>query len=169
MVPPGRTGPWRTRCCLLTAFAAAALPLPTKPEMRILTQVSAPIRGMLDHGVNAGAQVSSSAVIGRGSQIDAGAIIGRDVKVGEGCHVGYHAVLGAGVVVGNDCRIGAHTTISNALIGERVEIASCVSIGGQGFGFVTGPTSLLRMPQVGRVIVEDDVEIGANCAIDRER
>jgi UDP-3-O-[3-hydroxymyristoyl] glucosamine N-acyltransferase len=121
----------------------------------------------IEPGVNAGAQVSSSAVIGRGSQIDAGAIIGRDVKVGEGCHVGYHAVLGAGVVVGNDCRIGAHTTISNALIGERVEIASCVSIGGQGFGFVTGPTSLLRMPQVGRVIVEDDVEIGANCAIDR--
>jgi UDP-3-O-[3-hydroxymyristoyl] glucosamine N-acyltransferase len=121
----------------------------------------------IEPGIDAGAQVHPSAVIGRGSQIDAGAIIGRDVQVGEGCHVGYHAVLGAGVVVGNDCRIGAHTAICNALIGKRVEIASCASIGGQGFGFVAGPTGLLRILQVGRVIVEDDVEIGASCAIDR--
>ena len=121
----------------------------------------------IEPGIHASAQVHPSAVIGRGSQIDAGAIIECDVRIGDGCHVGYHAVLGPGVVLGNDCRIGAHTAIGNALIGERVEIGSCVSIGGQGFGFVTGPSGLLRVLQVGRVIVEDDVEIGANCAIDR--
>lgn len=93
--------------------------------------------------------------------------IGRGAKVGEGCHIGYHAVLGTGVVVGDGCRIGAYTVISNALIGRRVDIASCVGIGGQGFGFVPGPTGPLRMLQLGRVIIEDDVEIGANCAIDR--
>jgi UDP-3-O-[3-hydroxymyristoyl] glucosamine N-acyltransferase len=71
------------------------------------------------------------------------------------------------VVVGDDCRIGAETSISNAIIGARVEIAGCGSIGGPGFGFVPGPTGPLRMLQVGRVIVENDVAIGANCAIDR--
>jgi UDP-3-O-[3-hydroxymyristoyl] glucosamine N-acyltransferase len=70
-------------------------------------------------------------------------------------------------VLGDGCRIGANTVISHALIGARVEIASCVSIGGQGFGFEPGPHGLLRMLQLGRVIIEDDVEIGANCAIDR--
>jgi UDP-3-O-[3-hydroxymyristoyl] glucosamine N-acyltransferase len=121
----------------------------------------------LEPGIHVTAQIHPSAVVGRGSQIDAGAVIGRDVTIGERCHIASYAVLGACVTVGDDCRIGAHTTISNALIGARVEIASCGSIGGQGFGFVTGPTGLLRMLQVGRVIIENDVEIGANCAIDR--
>jgi UDP-3-O-[3-hydroxymyristoyl] glucosamine N-acyltransferase len=118
-------------------------------------------------GIHEAAQVYPGAVIGRGAQIDAGAIIGPDAKVGEDCHIGFHAVLGTGVVVGDNSRIGAHSTVSNALIGQRVDIASSVSIGGQGFGFVPGPTGLLRMLQLGRVIIEDDVEIGANCAIDR--
>jgi UDP-3-O-[3-hydroxymyristoyl] glucosamine N-acyltransferase len=99
--------------------------------------------------------------------VDFGAVIGRDVKIGERCHIGSHAVLDAGVVIGDDCRIGAQTAIGNSLIGDRVEIASCSSIGGQGFGFVAGPRGPLRMLQVGRVIIENDVEIGSNCAIDR--
>lgn len=118
-------------------------------------------------GLAASAQIHPTAVIGAGSQIDAGAVIGQDAKLGERCHVGCHAVLGRGVVVGDDCRIGANTAISNALIGARVEISSCVTIGGQGFGFVPEARGLLRMLQIGRVIIEDDVEIGANCAIDR--
>ncbi len=121
----------------------------------------------LEPGVDPTAQIASTAVIGRGSQIEAGAVIGHDVTVGERCYIGYHAVLGPGVVVGDECRIGAHTAISNALIGARVEIGSSGSIGGQGFGFVAAPTGLMRMRQIGRVIVENDVEIGANCAIDR--
>jgi UDP-3-O-[3-hydroxymyristoyl] glucosamine N-acyltransferase len=76
-------------------------------------------------------------------------------------------VIGAGVVIGNDCRVGANSTVSHAVIGARVVIATSVSIGGEGFGFVLGPSGLVRMQQVGRVIIEDDVEIGANCAIDR--
>lgn len=118
-------------------------------------------------GIHATAQIHPSAVLGCGSQIDAGAVIERDVVVGERCHIGFHAVLGQGVTVGDDCRIGPQTAISNALIGARVEIASNSSIGGQGFGFAAGPKGLVRMLQLGRVVIEDDVEIGANCAIDR--
>jgi UDP-3-O-[3-hydroxymyristoyl] glucosamine N-acyltransferase len=121
----------------------------------------------LDPGIAAGARVDATARIGGGSQIDAGALIGPDVEIGARCHIAGNVVLGAGVVLGDDCRIDANTSISYALIGARVEIATGVSIGGQGFGFVPGPKGLVRMLQLGRVIIGDDVEIGANCAIDR--
>jgi UDP-3-O-[3-hydroxymyristoyl] glucosamine N-acyltransferase len=70
-------------------------------------------------------------------------------------------------VLGADCLIEANCSISHAIIGASVRISSCVVIGGEGFGFVPGPRGLLRMRQLGRVIIEDRVEIGANCAIDR--
>jgi UDP-3-O-[3-hydroxymyristoyl] glucosamine N-acyltransferase len=118
-------------------------------------------------GIGAGAQIDSSAKIGAGSEIDMGAVIGPGVEIGQRCHIGSNVVLGPGVVLGDACRIGANSSISYALIGSRFESASGVSIGGQGFGFVPGPNGLVRMLQLGRVIIEDDVEMGANCAIDR--
>lgn len=121
----------------------------------------------LEPGIAAGARVHPTAVIGSGSQIDGGADIGRDVVIGARCHIAANVVLGAGIVLGDDCRIEANSSISYALIGARVEIASGVSIGGQGFGFVPGPKGLVRMLQLGRVIIEDDVDIGANSTIDR--
>ncbi len=121
----------------------------------------------LDPGIAAGACVDPTARIGDGSQIDAGALIGPNVEIGARCHIGGNVVLGAGVVLGDDCRIAANCSVSYALIGSRVDIATGVSIGGQGFGYVPGPKGLVRMLQLGRVIIEDGVEIGANCAIDR--
>jgi UDP-3-O-[3-hydroxymyristoyl] glucosamine N-acyltransferase len=117
--------------------------------------------------VNPGAQVDPSVVIGVGAQVDFGADIGPDVVIGDRCHIASHVVLGPGVVIGNDSRIGAHTAISNALIGARVEIGRSCTIGGPGFGFVSGPRGPLRILQLGRVLIEDDVAIGSNCAIDR--
>jgi UDP-3-O-[3-hydroxymyristoyl] glucosamine N-acyltransferase len=118
-------------------------------------------------GIAASAHIHPTATIGAGSQIEPGAHIGRDVVIGANCYIGSNVVLGAGVVLGDACRIEANTAISYALIGARVAIATGVSIGGQGFGFVPGPKGLMRMLQLGRVIIEDDVDIGANCAIDR--
>jgi UDP-3-O-[3-hydroxymyristoyl] glucosamine N-acyltransferase len=118
-------------------------------------------------GIDPLARVHASATVGEGAQIDAGAVIGQRVVVGARCHIKSNVVLGDGVRLGDDCRIGPNTTISHALIGARVTIESGVSIGAQGFGFVPGPNGLLRMLQLGRVIIGDDVEIGANCAIDR--
>jgi UDP-3-O-[3-hydroxymyristoyl] glucosamine N-acyltransferase len=118
-------------------------------------------------GIAASADIHPTATIGAGSQIEPGAQIGRDVVIGERCYIGPHVVLGAGVVLGDECRVEANTAISYSLIGARVEIATGVSIGGQGFGFVPGPKGLMRILQLGRVIIEDDVDIGANCAIDR--
>ena len=121
----------------------------------------------LEAGIDANARVHSTASVGAGSKIDAGAVIGRGVEIGKRCHVAFNAVLGNGVRLGDDCRIGANTNISHAIIGRRVEIETGVTIGSQGFGFVPNGKGLTRMLQLGRVIIEDDVQIGANCAVDR--
>lgn len=121
----------------------------------------------LEPGIDPAAQIHASARLGAGCQIDAGSNIGAGAEIGERCHIGVNAVIGAGVVLGDDCRVGANTTITHALVGDRVEIGSGVSIGGPGFGFVAGPRGPLRMPQLGRVVIEQDVKIDANCAIDR--
>lgn len=117
--------------------------------------------------ISADARIDPTAVIGKASRIDAGAVVGANAEVGPGCHIACHAVIGSGVVLGSDCAIGANSCISHAIIGARVQIATGASIGGQGFGFVPTPNGRLRIPQLGRVIIEDDVEIGANCTIDR--
>ncbi|MBV8977279.1 MAG: UDP-3-O-(3-hydroxymyristoyl)glucosamine N-acyltransferase [Alphaproteobacteria bacterium] len=118
-------------------------------------------------GIHPRADIADTASIGEGSQIGPGATIGPDARLGRRCHVEANGVIGEGVVIGDDCRIGAGTTISHALIGARVRIGANNSIGGEGFGFVAGPKGLMRVAQLGRVIIENDVRIGGNCAIDR--
>jgi UDP-3-O-[3-hydroxymyristoyl] glucosamine N-acyltransferase len=121
----------------------------------------------LDEGVHPSADIHPTASIGLGSQIGSGVAIGRDVNIGARCRIGSNVVIGEGVVIGDDCVIDANATISHTMIGSRVHISSNVSIGGEGFGFVPGPNGLMRIAQLGRVIIGDGVEIGNNCAIDR--
>ncbi len=118
-------------------------------------------------GIAASAHIAACATIGAAAQIDPGVVIGAGVVIGSGCQIGANTVIGPGVVLGDQCRVGANTTIGHALIGNRAEIGSGASIGGPGFGFEPHETGLVRMLQVGRVIIEDDVDIGANTAIDR--
>jgi UDP-3-O-[3-hydroxymyristoyl] glucosamine N-acyltransferase len=113
------------------------------------------------------AHVDATARMENGVAIDPGAVIGPDVEIGRGAVIGANAVIGAGVRIGRDCSIGAGTTISNCLIGDRVLIHPGCKIGQDGFGFVMGGKGHLKVPQVGRVIIQDDVEIGAGTTIDR--
>jgi UDP-3-O-[3-hydroxymyristoyl] glucosamine N-acyltransferase len=76
-------------------------------------------------------------------------------------------VIGEAVAIGRDCYIGANSSIQFALIGNHVLIHSNVSLGQDGFGFAMGPTGHAKVPQIGRVIIQDNVEIGANTAIER--
>jgi UDP-3-O-[3-hydroxymyristoyl] glucosamine N-acyltransferase len=118
-------------------------------------------------GVHATAVVSDDAVIDPTAEIGPYAVIGARARLGRRCRVGAHTVIGEGVEIDQDCRIGAHVTLSHALLGCRVVIYPGARIGQDGFGFAMTDQGFLSVPQLGRVILEDDVEIGANTAIDR--
>ena len=96
-----------------------------------------------------------------------GVVIGQGARIGRGTQVGPGVVIGPGVSVGRDCRIGANAVIGFALIGDRVSIHAGAVIGEAGFGAAGGPTGVVDLPQLGRVILQDGVTIGANSCVDR--
>jgi UDP-3-O-[3-hydroxymyristoyl] glucosamine N-acyltransferase len=111
--------------------------------------------------------VDTSARIEIGAVIEAGAIVGPEVQIGRGTRIAAGAVIGYRVAIGRDCYIGPGASVTHALIGNRVIVHAGVRIGQDGFGFAMGPSGHYKVRQVGRVIVQDDVEIGANTTIDR--
>lgn len=117
--------------------------------------------------VHPSAIIDASANIGDGVQIDAGAVILEQADIGAGTIVGPAAVIGKSVKVGVDCKIGPGVALSYCEIGARTTIHQGACIGQDGFGFAPSQTRHQKVPQLGRVLIGDDVEIGANCAIDR--
>jgi UDP-3-O-[3-hydroxymyristoyl] glucosamine N-acyltransferase len=113
-----------------------------------------------------GATVHPAARLENGITIDPGAVIGPRAEIGTGTIVGSNVVIGPDVMIGRDCVIGAGSSIMHALIGDRVVIHPGCRIGQDGFGYIAG-SSQLKVPQTGRVIIQNDVEIGAGTAIDR--
>lgn len=118
-------------------------------------------------GVAPGAFVHATAVLEPGVTVDPGAVIGPGAEIGAGTVIQSHAVVGPQVRIGRDCAIGAGASLQSTLIGNRVIIHPGVRIGQDGFGFAMGPKGHMKVPQIGRVIIQDDVEIGANSCIDR--
>ena len=118
-------------------------------------------------GVAAGAVLHPSARLESGVTIDPGAVVGAGAEIGSGTVIGANAVIGANVRIGRNCAIGANASVAHALIGDRVIVHAGCLIGQDGFGFVMGPGGHRKIPQIGRVIIQDDVEIGAGTSIDR--
>jgi UDP-3-O-[3-hydroxymyristoyl] glucosamine N-acyltransferase len=118
-------------------------------------------------GTSPGSFVHPTARLEHGVIVDPGAVVGPHAEVGSGTVVGANAVIGPHVRIGRGCSIGANVTVSHALIGNRVILHPGVKVGQDGFGFAMGPQGHLKVPQVGRVIIQDDVEIGANSTVDR--
>ena len=118
-------------------------------------------------GVHPLALVDPDARVDASAEIGPYAVIEARAEIGPGCRIGAFVSIGAGVSVGRDCRIGSHASISHTLIGDRVYIYPGARVGQEGFSFATTKTGFLSIPQLGRVIVEDDVEVGANATIDR--
>jgi UDP-3-O-[3-hydroxymyristoyl] glucosamine N-acyltransferase len=118
-------------------------------------------------GISPGASIHPDARLEPNVIVDPGAIIGPRAEIGSGTIIGPNSVIGPDVCLGRDCSIGAQVTIVHALIGNRVIIHPGVRIGQDGFGFVPSREGHLKVPQIGRVIIQDDVEIGANTTIDR--
>ena len=113
------------------------------------------------------AVVHASASLGENVTIEPGAVIGAEVEVGTGSVIGANACIGRGCTVGRGCFIGPNVTVSHAHIGDRVILHPGVAIGQDGFGFAMGLPRHEKVPQLGRVIIQDDVEIGANTTVDR--
>ena len=119
-------------------------------------------------GIAPSAIIDPSAHLEDGVIVEPLVVIGADVEIGAGTIVGAGAIIGSGVKIGRDCNVGARTAIQCALIGNNVLIHPGCNIGQDGHGFVFfGPDGHLKVPQTGRVLIQNDVEIGAGATIDR--
>ncbi len=118
-------------------------------------------------GVHASAVVDATASIGEGSEIGAGVAVGPGAEIGRGCRIEANAVIGEAVSVGDGTVIGPNVSLAYCRIGRACQIHAGARIGTRGFGFSMDPEGFVDVPQLGRVIVEDGVEIGANTTIDR--
>jgi UDP-3-O-[3-hydroxymyristoyl] glucosamine N-acyltransferase len=149
--------------CLLTpepyrAFARALLlfyPDALKPKAALAA------------GADNSAMVHPSALVEPGAIVEPGAVVGPEARIGRGTTIAAGSVIGYRVHVGRDGYIGPNASVTHALIGNHVTIHAGVAIGQDGFGFAMGKAGHLKVPQIGRVIIQDGVEIGANTTIDR--
>lgn len=147
------------------------VPNPQKAFARILNHFYPTAAGAASTqttpGVSVNAHIDNTATVEDGAIIEPGAVISANANIGQGTLIGANAVIGAGVQIGRDCSIGPHVSISNALIGNKVTIHSGARIGQEGFGYVSDQDGHHKIHQIGRVIIQDSVDIGANTAIDR--
>jgi UDP-3-O-[3-hydroxymyristoyl] glucosamine N-acyltransferase len=170
----------RAAACLVAAKFAARVPEATaalvvsepyraaaKVTATLFPESARPGSVFGAEGISPGSFVHPQARLEQGVVVDPGAVIGPGAEIGAGTVVAAHAVIGPQVRIGRDCSIGPHASIVHALVGDRVIIHAGVRIGQDGFGFAMGPRGHLKVPQIGRVIVQNDVEIGANTCIDR--
>jgi UDP-3-O-[3-hydroxymyristoyl] glucosamine N-acyltransferase len=113
------------------------------------------------------ALIDPAAIVPDDCDIGPNVVIEPGTLLGRRCRVGANTVIARGVEIGDDCRIGANVTLSHCLIGSRVVLHPGVRIGQDGFGFAPDPRAPIKVPQLGRVLIGDDVDIGANATIDR--
>ena len=114
-------------------------------------------------GIDPSARIAASARLEAGVVVDPGAIVGPDVEIGAGTFVGAGSIIGAGVRIGRGCAIDAAVTLSHALLGDRVVVHAGARLGHAD----NDPAASRRAPSLGRVIVQNDVEIGANATLAR--
>ncbi|TNC09420.1 UDP-3-O-(3-hydroxymyristoyl)glucosamine N-acyltransferase [Methylobacterium terricola] len=170
----------RARACLVSPRFAARVPAGTialvtpqpyrgfaKVLARLFPSAARPTSLFGATGVSPGSFVHPTARLEPGVIVDPGVVIGPEAEIGAGTVLAAGCVVGPGVRIGRACAIGANASVLHAYLGNRVIVHGGARIGQDGFGFAMGPGGHLKVPQVGRVIIQDDVEIGANTTIDR--
>ncbi len=118
-------------------------------------------------GAHPTAVIDPSAIIDPTAEIGPGAVIGAGAHIGAGTSIGPLTYIAPGVVIGKNCRIHAQVTLSHAVLGDRVVIYPGARIGQDGFGFAISESGFTPVPQLGRVLIGEGAEIGANTTIDR--
>jgi UDP-3-O-[3-hydroxymyristoyl] glucosamine N-acyltransferase len=111
--------------------------------------------------------VHPSVSIATGARIHGTSVIAENAEIGPGASIGPNAVIGPGVLIGADCAVGPNCVVTHAILGARTVLLAGAVIGEAGFGFAVAPEGPVRLPQLGRVLIGDDVEIGANACVDR--
>jgi UDP-3-O-[3-hydroxymyristoyl] glucosamine N-acyltransferase len=157
---PQQTGKYQTpssmtaiACASVThAFAGAARLFYPESSLAVWSQKQA---------------IDPSAKIGENVVIAPGVVIGPHAEIGDGTQIGPNTVIGRGVTIGRNCEIGSNATVTHALVGDAVLILPGAQIGSPGFGFASSHHGHVKIPQLGRVIIQDKVEIGACTTIDR--
>ncbi|MCP1199344.1 UDP-3-O-(3-hydroxymyristoyl)glucosamine N-acyltransferase [Notoacmeibacter sp. MSK16QG-6] len=142
-----------------SAFAAVAA--------RLYPQAVTPSPVAGERGVSAQASVDPTAELEDGATVEPFAVIGAGVRIGAASVIAPHAVIGKNVTIGRGCFIGTGVTVQYAHLGDGVIVHAGSRIGQDGFGYVPGPRGLQKVPQIGRVIIQDGVELGANVTVDR--
>lgn len=126
-----------------------------------------PASGFDVSGISEQAIIHPTAILEDDVTVDPLAVIGPDVEIGSGTIIGSGAVIAAGVKIGRDCNIGAGSVLQFTLIGNNVLVHPGCKFGQDGFGFVFGRDKHIKVPQTGRVLIQNDVEVGAGTTIDR--
>ena len=103
----------------------------------------------------------------KSNMISSNTFIHKKARIGKNCKIGFNSFIGPNVIIGDNCLIGDNVSIYFSIIGKNVKIYQGVRIGSEGFGFIMQQNSIQKIPQLGRVIIGDCVEIGANTTIDR--
>jgi UDP-3-O-[3-hydroxymyristoyl] glucosamine N-acyltransferase len=156
---------------LVHLVPAGTIPLVSKRPVSAWARVAALFHPLppLKPGIHPSAVVDPTALVAADAEIGPFVVIGARAEIGARCRIGPLVSIGDGVMIGADTRIGSHVSISHSLIGERVFILPGARLGQDGFGFdpTPTPTGFTSVPQLGRVLIEDDVEIGANSMVDR--
>jgi UDP-3-O-[3-hydroxymyristoyl] glucosamine N-acyltransferase len=118
-------------------------------------------------GVHPTAFVADSTYVDSSAEVGPFALVEAGATIGPRCRIAPHATIAGGVVLGPDCRIGAHASLSHAVLGARVCVYPGARIGQEGFSFASTASGFISVPHLGRVVLGDDVEVGANTRIDR--
>ena len=156
-----------TDASLLMGKPGIIVPNPQLAVVKIL-QVFHPPKVAYAPGIHRTAVVDPTAELGEAVAVGAFTVIESGAKIGDGTRIGPQCFIGGEAVLGNECILFPGVQIySRCVLGHRVVVHSGTVIGSDGFGFVTEEDVHHKIPQVGRVVMGDDVEIGANCAFDR--
>jgi UDP-3-O-[3-hydroxymyristoyl] glucosamine N-acyltransferase len=127
-----------------------------------------PPKPLIEKGIHPTAVIPKSTCVGQDVSIGAYVVIGEDCQIGDGSVILPGVVLGNRVIVGNQCLLHANVSIrEDVRLGNRVILHNGVVLGSDGFGFTFEDGRYVKIPQVGSLVIQDDVEIGANTAIDR--
>jgi UDP-3-O-[3-hydroxymyristoyl] glucosamine N-acyltransferase len=154
---------------MLGRVPTATVPIVTTEPYKGWAQVAALFHpaSVISPGVHPSASVGAGANIHPLAEIGPFSVIEAAADIGPGCLLGPYVTVGKGVMIGPNCRIGAHVSISHAILGARVCVHPGARIGQEGFSFASTASGFLSVPQLGRVILEDDVVVGANTTVDR--